>query len=147
MTHPGNRRNTPQHQWGFTLIETLVVIAIIGLLATIIIVSLWFIWARAPLAKVKEDMHQLRNQAALISDVNYDNVTLSDPEIDRLNADVQKNGGSAISIQYSPLPPESQAYCATTVVPPSTVYCVDSTGAFKEGSTVTCSPTAECVSL
>jgi prepilin-type N-terminal cleavage/methylation domain-containing protein len=66
---------------GFTLIELLVVITIIGLLSSIVLVNVWSQRNMARDAKIKEQLHQVRNAAEFVN--GYINVcdgddTLSD---------------------------------------------------------------------
>ncbi len=56
---------------GFTLIELLVVITIIGILATIVVVNLNSARGKGQDTAIKEQMSQLRAQAALYYDDNY----------------------------------------------------------------------------
>ena len=55
----------------FTLIELLVVITIIGILATIVVVNLNSARGKGQDTAIKEQMAQLRAQAALYYDTNY----------------------------------------------------------------------------
>ncbi len=56
---------------GFTLIELLVVITIIGILATIVVVNLNSARGRGQDTAIKEQMSQIRAQAALYYDTQY----------------------------------------------------------------------------
>jgi prepilin-type N-terminal cleavage/methylation domain-containing protein len=66
-----NKTSSNKTMSGFTLIELLVVITIIGILATIVVVNLNSARGRGQDTAIKEQMSQIRAQAALYYDDNF----------------------------------------------------------------------------
>jgi prepilin-type N-terminal cleavage/methylation domain-containing protein len=110
---------------GFTLIELMVVIAIIGILVGIIIVSLNKSTDQAKDAKVRSAMGQLRS----VAQIYYNNHEYkfsglaSDSEILAIESEIKKNGGT-FEIKAG-----EEAWAAMTDTPTGRCLCVDSTGA------------------
>jgi len=131
---------------GFTLIELLVVIAIIGILVSIVVVSLGGARNRAKDARIMASMGQLRAAGEIInsSDSNYNNVdcTTGTEGVPTLCADITANGGTNFNI-FKPVAP-SASYCAEVQLNNSRWYCVDSALRAKDyGATnPTCAATA-----
>lgn len=110
---------------GFTLIELMVVIAIIGILVGIIIVSLNKSTDQAKDAKVRSAMGQLRSVAQIYyNNHEYEFSGLaSDSEILAIESEIKKNGGT-FEIKAG-----EEAWAAMTDTPTGRCLCVDSTGA------------------
>jgi len=117
---------------GFTLIELLVVIAIIGILSSIVLISLKGAKDRANDGRIISDMSQLRTQAEIIHDINGsyasttcsaygDPCTCQDDDIETLCTDINKSGGS-LTIHYDSA---NDKYCAEVQLNTGKWYCVD----------------------
>ena len=66
-----HKRNKPKNQWfsfGFTMIELLVVVSIIGLLASVALVALKTARERALMVRIAADAHQIQSQIELTRD-------------------------------------------------------------------------------
>ena len=115
---------------GFTLIEMLVVIAIIGLLSSVVLVALGPSRNKAKDARVVSDMNQVRAIAeTLFSNGSYA-ATLAvggtgDTGIQSLNTDVKANNGSVDMVIAGG---GTAAYSAYAKLNSGSYYCVDSKG-------------------
>ena len=142
-----------KNQKGFTLIELLVVIAIIGILSTIVLVSVNDARTKAQDAVIKSSMEQIRSQAELDWDTNSDysatcaetggasgNSTLSYTEI---NASVVENSPDTDDVVCNESA-NSADYAAWIDLNTGNYWCVDSTGVSCDvGATA---PTADSTS-
>ena len=99
---------------GFTLIELMVVIAIIGILVGIIIVSLNKSTDQAKDAKVRSAMGQLRS----VAQIYYNNHEYkfsglaSDSEALAIKSEIEKNGGTGYELKNT-----TNAWCAVVDTP------------------------------
>jgi len=121
---------------GFTLIELLVVIAIIGLLSTIVLVSLNSARNKAKDVRIKADLAQVRSLAELNADTSNTYVLAGDyaTQYDTLTADI--NTQVAQTVVYNAN--AGIAYAASAqLTGTGAFWCIDSAGASKaEGATL-----------
>ncbi len=133
-----NNRNS--FQSGFTLIELLVVIAIIGILSSIVLVSLNTARNKGANASVKSNIYGIRNQAEIVYDENnnlYATVCADTKVVQALNAASLSGTGTSTTnyvcndddgywVAQSPLKIADNDG--------STYWCIDSSGS-PSGST------------
>lgn len=131
-----NRKKTKNFSnKGFTIIELLVVVAIIGLLSSIIYASLKTAQNKSANTAVKVNLNNIRTQMNLSYISNYDSylgLCASDPLILRMLADAKKNGdGVTPAVCYD----NSSKWAATAKLRVAegtyTYWCTDSTNASK----------------
>ena len=106
---------------GFTLIEFLVVIAIIGILATIVLVSLNTARAKARDARRSSDMHQM----ALAMEMYYDSAnSVYPPDLTGTPSGAIAFGGTTF-MSAVPIDPSSGSnYTWYSTAAPASYYCV-----------------------
>lgn len=100
---------------GFTLIEILVVIAIIGILAGIILVAMGPVREKGKDTKIESNMLQLQQLAEnlYLDNGTYDNLDpVSSPEVAAIENDIIAQGGSSLTIKKPSSPADT--YCAYT---------------------------------
>ena len=131
---------------GFTLIELLVVIAVIGILSSIVIVSLGGARDRAKDARVVAGLTQIRSQAELLysDQASYQNLA-THAEIDKIIKNIAEVQPLATTTSVT-VAADNQTYCA--IVPliskTATYFCVDSEMTAKETSGASCNASSTC---
>lgn len=134
-------RRIKSSKGGFTLIEMLVVVAIIGLLSSVILTALGPAKNKAKDARIMQEVNQVRSLAETMYNGTYAELpelpaqTIANPNLSQLAADITSEGGALNIIKSS----DQRTYLAfsqltTTVTDPTTqtqvtqYYCVDSSG-------------------
>ena len=125
----------------FTIIELLVVISIIGLLSSIVIISMWSQRAKARDASIQSFMHQVRNAAEVIYSSNNgsyaqvcdeDDTLIDTGELGLLEDKIEKdNGSKAVKCLVSG-DEESFAVSSPLVSRAGKYWCVESAGISTE---------------
>lgn len=125
--------------YGFTLIEMLVVVAVIGILSSVLLTSLGPAKSKAKDARIIQEIDQARTIAETIYDGGYSNLPVSSSQIDLhstlgpLYRDIIVQGGEMIIrkdansnsyVIYSQL----NTKVKDNLVEKINYYCVDSTG-------------------
>ena len=114
---------------GFTLIELLVVIAIIGILSSIVLVSMGSARDKAKDAAIKADLDQIRKVAEMEYSENNSYAGLGEnSDFLTLKADIESQNGT-VTIATS-----TDAYCVESTLNSGTNQrrCVDSSGKVRD---------------
>ena len=147
---------------GFTLIELLVVIAIIGILVSIVMVSMSGATAKAKNARVKGDISQIRSIAEMIYDTDgdYDAVCANATSVNTAHAtygtqltiiqvDVSSNASSgATQATRTDCATSTTAWCYGAWLESGGVnsyYCTDSAGRAWATSGAACEAGTDCL--
>jgi len=119
---------------GFTLVEMLVVVAIIGILASTLLVIGTPARNRAKDARIVADVNQARGMAeTLYNNDNFDAVSLTQPEIKNLADDATAQGGE-LKLNLPVSPARTYVFYSKLNIKISgntNYYCVDSNGVSK----------------
>lgn len=115
----------------FTLLELLVVIAIIGLLSSIIFVSLGFVRARAQDVSIEAHLAQIRtaSQMYITEHGNYSDLFHQETEAKKIINALKE-------ITEVIFRPSSQEYCVQAKAKTSGFFCLDNTGRIGKGTCV-----------
>lgn len=126
---------------GFTLLELIVVVAILGILFSIVIVGFYKARVDAFNARIKNDIRQLR----VLAESAYDSTAASyfnwstngsvSAEVQTIAADVADAHNSPTALQIRDQ--EVKEFCVSAPLHSSlgTFYCVDASGVLKESAT------------
>jgi len=140
-----------QKQKGFTIIELIVVIAIIAVLASIVMVNVTGYIDKAKDAAIKSDLANIATGMAACyaqygsysngasTPIYCQNNTTYVPST--LSADITDRGGTLI---VTASPTTAYAACSKLASDSTTYVCVDSTGITKEGTTECSTSTTAC---
>lgn len=125
---------------GFTLIELLIVIAIIGILASVVLGALNTARSKADDAAIKSNLTNIRPQASEIydNDGNYNAVCGADAATQnaRVNAAITasntRSGGTAVCAM--PASGTANDWAIASVLKTGGVWCVDSAGSSRSAT-------------
>ncbi len=134
---------------GFTLIELMVVIAVIGILSSIVLVTYPAAQDRANDGVIMTDAAQMRVQAEIVydEDGSYEHLTKAtvDPVIDALVTDAESHdgAGAGFDFHYTADGSDYTDYCAIITLNSGDQWCIDSN--YSAGSTdVSCDEATFC---
>lgn len=120
---------------GFTLIEMLVVIAVIGILSAAVLTALGPSRAKAKDARIISALNQFRILAETNYNGNYDGVPTSfntanpSTEFDKVAKEIDDNQGQLTATKSSQPALDYAAW--SPLATPNSYYCVDSAGSSK----------------
>ncbi len=124
---------------GFTLIEMLVVVAVIGLLSSVLLTALGPAKDRAKDSRIEQEVNQVRSLAETMYNGTYSSlevlpaVNIQNADLKALSDDITTQGGALTIIKANP-PTTYVAYSKLNLTtgdssnPQTQYYCVDSVG-------------------
>lgn len=117
----------------FTLIELLVVVAIIGIISSLLMVSIEGVQERARDSRIKNEMNQLGKAVEIYGLIKQDYTSLSsDQEISTLLSSITSQGGTAESNIF--ISGDGNNYCIFSSLNSNQSWCIDNTGYSGTGS-------------
>ena len=129
---------------GFALVELLIVIAILGILITLILVVVGSSRAKARDTRIRTGISQLRTTAETIYDsqgasyLNWSQAPAYQSNLNIILNDIDTNYGDVPGVPYVTMIRDTQTknFCISTPLAsnPNLFYCVDGTGEFVEVS-------------
>jgi prepilin-type N-terminal cleavage/methylation domain-containing protein len=122
-----NNKKQMTNNKGFTLIEMLVVIAVVGILSAAVLASLGPARSKAKDSRIISGLNQVRAIAETLYDGDYAAVAIDQADIAKITADISNNQGNLIISR----PVGDLIYAAESVLASSGYYCVDSAGTAK----------------
>lgn len=136
----GHIMNTHKESKGFTLVEMLIVIAIIGVLASITYASLSGARERAKDRTMVADMNSLLIESRLFRSSNGSYTGLCGDTGTQMGSLLARIGTLAPSAPNCSVSGTGNAFAVTVQLHSGNCYCVDSTNFFSEIETSTCIP-------
>lgn len=116
---------------GFTLIEMLVVVAMIGLLSAVVLIALGPSRDKARDTRIVSDINQVR----MYMETTYDAITgsysgsTSDPEISTASEDIANAGGGNFTLSKAGF-----SYAVSAILNSGDIYCADSNGVISSNT-------------
>jgi general secretion pathway protein G len=134
-------RGLSKNNSGFTLIEMLVVVAVIGLLSSVILTALGPAKDKAKDTRIISDVNQTRSLAETFYNGNYNTLeslpsnNIQNPDLKTLSDDVTIQGGTLTIIKSQPSPAKIYSVYSSLNIkggdsnnPQTQFYCIDSAG-------------------
>lgn len=143
-------KNWEEKPSGFTLIELLLVIAIIGLLASLIIIAVGQAKARAQDGSIKANLSQARQEAAAIHNEDDSYAQLCSegvlnsgrPNLAEIEREVKKRNGQQDIVCFA----TTDKFCVQSPLASTGHFCLDYTGRALETPTSQCNDSGyDCV--
>lgn len=145
------RKENPLTPWsgvtGFTLIEMLVVVAVIGLLSSVLLTALGPAKDKAKDSRIEQEVNQVRSLAETMYNGTYSSLevlpstNIQNADLKALSDDITVQGGGLTILKWGTPPTKYVAYSKLNLTvgdssnPQTQYYCVDSSGRVGIGTT------------